>query len=112
MIKDRIGLLAVSGTSGDQQEWVEISLEGKLIGRWRLDDFQHVRAGLTTDGNVYLQKGMGPRDVALFTLDRASSSWKPVTSPMNGYFCGVDGDKLVFSDWAHGPLHLFWYQQP
>jgi hypothetical protein len=112
VIKDRVGLLADSGTVGTQQEWVEMDLQGKLLGRWRLDEFLHVRVGLTPDGNVYLQKGQGPDTVALFTLDRAASTWKPVASPMNGCFYGVDGDQLVFSDWAHGPLHLFWFQQP
>jgi len=86
-----------------------MSLDGKLIGRWRLDDFHYVRTGLTTDGRVYLQNGCCPNNVKLFTLDRSASTWKPVTSPMNGFFYGVDGDSLVFSDWAHGPLHLSWF---
>jgi hypothetical protein len=82
---------------------VEMTLTGQMIGRWQLDEFHHVRAGLTDDGHVYVQKGNGPSDSALYTLDRATSSWKPVAEPTKGYFCGVDGIDLVFWDWAEGP---------
>jgi len=109
--KDRIGLMAVSGATGTEQEGVELGLDGKLLGRWRLDEFKQVRGGLTEDDHVYMQNGCCRNDVKLFTLDRRASIWKPVNSPMNGFLYGVDGDSLVFSDWAHGPLHLFWFHQ-
>src|SRR5215813_7400412 len=36
---DWVGLWATSGESGDQTEWVELDLNGNLLGRWRLDQF-------------------------------------------------------------------------
>jgi hypothetical protein len=110
--KDRIGVLAQSGVRGSLQEWIELDLQGNLIGRWRLDDSNFARVALTTDGRVYVQKSNGPSTTRFFTLDRNTSTWKPVT-PLTDYrFCGADGDQLVFASWKAGPMHLRWFNQP
>jgi hypothetical protein len=110
--KDRIGVLAQSGVRGSLQEWIEFDLQGNLIGRWRLDDSNFARVALTTDGRVYVQKSNGPSTTRFFTLDRNTSTWKPVT-PLTDYrFCGADGDQLVFASWKAGPMHLRWFNQP
>jgi hypothetical protein len=109
---DRVGLLAYAGKVGNQQQWVELSPEGNLIGRWDVDAAGGARVALTIDGHVYLQKGMGPNTIQLFMLDRTASKWTPVTSPMKGQLAGADGANLVFSAWNIGPMHLYWFPQP
>ena len=110
--KDRIGVLAYSGMTGSDQEWLELDLKGNLIGRWRLDNSDHARASLTSDGRVYVQKGNGPSVSQFYILDRAGSDWKLITPPTNDRFCGADGDKLVFTAWKNGPMKLRWFDQP
>src|ERR1700674_3247397 len=34
---DRAGMEATSGTLGSQREWVELGLNGEVLGRWKLD---------------------------------------------------------------------------
>src|SRR6202042_2791386 len=112
VIGDRIGLLAYAGKVGSQQQWVELSLDGSLIGRWDVDGAGGANVALTSDGHAYLQKGMGPKTIQLFTLDRVNSKWDPVTTPMIGSLAGADGNNLVFYPWGQGPMHLYWFQQP
>jgi hypothetical protein len=111
---DRVGLWIYSGDNDIETEWVELDLNGNLLGRWPLDPFyRNTRMAFTTDGRVFVQY-FDPEAEAnrLCTLDRASSAWEPVKSPPSGYLEGADGDALVFSDFGFGPLHLRWYQHP
>jgi hypothetical protein len=112
VIKDRIGLLAYSGMTGSQQEWLGLDRKGTLLARWRLDNSNFARASLTSDGRVYIQKGNGPSTSEFYILDRAASTWKRITAPTNDFFCGADGDKLVFTGWKAGPMQLRWFDQP
>lgn len=114
VVKDRIGVLATSGGAGSQQEWIELDLQGNLLGRWRLDDSNFARVALTTDGRVYAQQGNGPSNARFFALNRSALAWRPVTPPTSDWFYGADGDKLVFTgwNWKPGPLHLRWFDQP
>lgn len=113
---DRVGLWAVSGQQSSQTEWVELGLDGKLLGRWRLDQFTsdaNTQVALTADGHVFLQQhdtktGAHP----LYELDRTSSTWRAVEAPPSGRMEAADGEALIFSDFGLGPIHLRWYPQP
>jgi len=109
---DRIGLLAYSGKSGSHQEWVEMGLDGNLIGRWDVDAVGGASVTLTTDDHVYYQQATSTNHVQLYTLDRTNAQWTPIASPMKGQLAGADGTNLVFFPWGQGPLHLYWFQQP
>jgi hypothetical protein len=53
---DRVGLWVYSGENGVVTEWVELDLNGNLLGRWPLDpDYRNTRTALTTDGQVFVQ---------------------------------------------------------
>lgn len=107
---DRIGLLACSGMTSANPEWVELDLNGNLIGRWRVGSV-HRRVALTHNGHVYTQDTVnGSNQIYLF--DRASSSFRPVPWTIPGMMYGTAGDELVFSDWNNGPMHFRWYKQP
>jgi len=107
---DRIGLLACSGMSSVNPEWVELDMNGNLIGRWQVGTL-HKRVALTYDGHVYAQDSAnGSRQI--FVLERASSGFQPVAWTIPGWLCGAAGDELLFSDWNNGPMHFRWYKQP
>ncbi len=114
--RDRVGLWAISGQRGDDTEWVELDLNGNLLGRWRLDQFhgasdEHI--ALTADGHVFIQyREPEAQDPRVFALDRASSTWQPVEAPPSGWMEGADGNALIFSDFALGPIHLRWVEHP
>jgi hypothetical protein len=112
---DSVGFLVNSGMDSNKAEWVELDLNGKLTGRWRLDSFSYdLTVALTSDGHVFLNHGVpGTRNHALLTLDRVSSTWQPVQSAPNGRLVSSDGDALIFADNLDGgPIHLRWYQHP
>ena len=115
---DRVGLWVLSGDSGEKTEWVELNLDGNLIGRWRLDAFSwDLRVALTRDGHVFIQHvNADPQSHAvtwsLLTLDRTSSTWQPVQSAPAGNLVSADGDALIFADRALGQMHLRWYSHP
>jgi hypothetical protein len=113
---DRVGIEAISGTSSDQREWVELDLDGNLLGRWRLDpSVEHFGVAFTSDNQLYVEQrdaeGERPH---LFRLNRASSTWEPVKVPATeGLFLyGADGDALVFGRWPDGVMHMSWFAQP
>ena len=51
--RDRIGVLACSGTTSARSEWLELDHDGKIVGRWQIGFSRTVT--LTQDGNVYAQ---------------------------------------------------------
>jgi hypothetical protein len=73
---DRVGILANSGKSSLNQEWVELDLNGNVIQRSRTDDtLRSVHlAVFTSDDHVFLQSA---RAGEVYTLDHASQTWKP-----------------------------------
>jgi len=112
LIKDRVGLRANSGHTGAEGEWLELDLQGNLLGRWRLDDCGSAQVALTTDGHVYVQKGNGPANYRFFVLDRSAAVWKPIMAPTTDRLYGADGDKLVFAATVAGRMHWRWFNQP
>jgi hypothetical protein len=115
---DRVGLWVYSGMSGNKTEWVELSLDGQLTGRWRLDSYSNeLRVALTSDGHVFIQyANVNPSGhgiaYELLTLDRSSSTWRPVQTAPEGELVSADGDELIFADRVNGPMHLRWYAHP
>lgn len=109
----RVGVDAASGNTGNQREWVELDLNGNLIGRWRLDPQSEVFPGvaLTSDGQAYVQRHAARGSGQVFRLDRESSTWQAVTAPA-GQLYGADGDQLVFAESSHTQMHTLWYLQP
>lgn len=111
---DRVGLWVYSGKNGNETEWVELDLNGNLLGRWPVDPFyKNTRIALTTDGQVFVQHfDPEAKTYRIHTLSRDSSTWQLVEAAPNGWLEGADGDTLVFSDFGLGPMHVRWYQHP
>jgi hypothetical protein len=119
LANDRIGLLACSGQTSVNPEWVEVDFNGNLIGRWRVGRTDQRRVvGLASDGHVYAQETTYRPDLKalfgqMFLLDRTAGSFQPLSWTVAGFFYGADGDQLVFVPFGvSGPIRLDWYGQP
>jgi len=110
---DRVGVEATSGNVGSQREWIELGLNGDLLGRWKLDPSDTPGSvAFTSDNQVYLPR-WDPKSKSgrVFRLNRETSTWESVSAP-NLHLYGVDGDKLVFAESDGFVMHLSWYPQP
>lgn len=127
--KHRIGAY-----SGPAQQWIELSNDGSLLGRWNAvpplslspstgSTFYPQRIFLTLveftpSGLVYAQLSEGSRH-GLFRLDRATEGWVLVSGTLRdlkdpvrlGRFRGTDDEQLVFDDWRD-QKRLLWYAAP
>jgi hypothetical protein len=110
---DRVGVEVISGNIGNQREWVELDLDGNLIGRWKLDPAnQFPGVALTSDNQAYVHRlDRAAKVWSVFRLNRVSSAWESVDAP-NADLYGADGKNLVFAHWSAPNMHLSWYPQP
>jgi hypothetical protein len=99
---DRVGLYSTAA-----REWVEVSLSGAILGRWKGADigadFRITGVGIAADESVYLTvvpRSKGSR-TTFYTLDKQPGAWLPVDSAQAlgsgqlGYILGTDRDLLV-----------------
>lgn len=114
VMQDLIGIVAYSGKTGVEQEWMEVDLNGNVLGRWRLDGMSFTAASITSDGQVYARRRdpKTQRDDIVVRLDREKSNWQALSVSTKGYFYGADGDQLVFGSWNTGVMKLQWVKQP
>jgi hypothetical protein len=114
--KDRVGMMLYPGQTSQFPEWVELDLQGNLIGRWKIGEWNGGGYGYTEDGQLYsypynrdLKRG------ELKAFDRATSSWKPVESgpQPTGFLLGAEGNSLVFRVRHTGNIdgvHTLWFK--
>ncbi len=111
---DRVGVQVFSGDTGNKMEWVELNLDGKLIGRWRLDDVAQGGAiAFTSDDQAYVPHlDRATKTWQVLKLNRATSTWEAVPSPARLHLYGSDGDQLIFAEWDSGDglMHLSWFK--
>ncbi len=101
---DRVGLLAYAGTD-HELEWVELNLEGKLLGRWTLGARKDGGYAYTADGRLYGKSWDEKGKPRLTVFDRAKRSWIPVQDRSGGagqdlsmhLLLGADQNDLVFT---------------
>jgi len=119
---DRIGARAYSGNDGRKLEWIELDLEGHLLGHWPLGPSRYT-LGYTSDHTLYgsgwdieLQK------IRLSVFNRKTSSWDskeildaayPDHDDGVNILLGADADGLVFSGKDNGRgVPLKWFSAP
>jgi len=111
--QDRVGLFAFSGSNGSLNEWVEIDLSGKLIRRLRLDQEEFTPMAFTADGHPYRKPNYKS---ALQVLSQTTSEWQEAGMEAGigalGSLLGSDGNSLVFSPTASGPITMQWFNRP
>jgi hypothetical protein len=110
---DRIGVVMYPGKLANFPEWVELGLDGTVIGRWKLgpdhtsDPVTHNQTqsrtslAFTTDGRLSTQVDEYPaRSHQILIFDRSTSSWQPADPalkvPPGSYLVGADGNDLAF----------------
>jgi hypothetical protein len=111
---DRIGVVMYPGEVSNFPEWVELGLDGTLIGRWSLgpdstsDPVTHVATrvrtylAFTADGHLLSMNSddrvANSHQIGIF--DRSTSSWQgadPMLKvPPGSYLVGADGNDLAF----------------
>lgn len=109
---DRVGVEVVSGKVGSQREWVELDLNGNILGRFKLDPAQHFHHGVafTADDQAYVHRyDEQVKAERVYRLNHASCEWEPVNSPNGMMLYGADGTNLVFANWPDRIMHLAWY---
>ena len=109
MTGDRVGILAYSGKTGAQSEWVELDLNGNVLLRSRIDNLTSRVdvVAFTSDDHVYLSGNRGE----FYTLDHSSSKW--VSVPRQGdMLLGADGTRLVYRQREPRPIQLQWFERP
>jgi len=129
--KNRIGMMTRPGQSSNNPEWVELDLDGNLVGRWKVGAateadpdthrivYQLLGFAFTSDGQLYAQRKACATAAKCTNqavmLDRETSSWKPVEGTQTDqvrFLMGADGNDLVFYDRspdnAGGGVHLSW----
>ncbi len=110
--RDRIGALLYPGHAGLQPQWIEIDLQGKLLGRWIVGKHDGGLA-YTEEGRLFKKTwGSKPPAPQLAELERSSGKWLSVEYPAEipgqhfreGLLLGADRNQLVFSDQSAGQL--------
>jgi hypothetical protein len=111
---DRVGVEVISGHRGNEQEWVELDLNGSVQGRWKLDPSYHAKGvAFTSDNQAYIElHDAAAKTYHVYRLNHATGTWELVTSP-GGHLSlyGADGTSLVFGRWPDGVMHLSWFSQ-
>jgi hypothetical protein len=96
---DRIGIY-----SEPAREWVEVSADGEVLGRWKgvdVPEHDHVTgAALLRNGDVYVtaQYHTTPRTEMIhnYKLDKQTGKWNIVgEDPRSPAILGADGDQIV-----------------
>jgi hypothetical protein len=102
--KDQLGMIAEFRPVG---QWMELSREGKVLGRW--DIAPHVSTpAITFSGVVYAQLLGDGGPPALMTLDKTTGKWSKTGTTLDGRFVGTDGDDVVFRMGTTGGNLFVW----
>jgi hypothetical protein len=106
---DRVGAMAYSGATSDNRVWVELGLDGHLIGKWAMGRDLQGGLAFTSSARLCRQTPAGKaKTPGIECLDRGTSAWEHAgDSPVPGLLLGADGDELVFSR-NDGVITLHW----
>jgi hypothetical protein len=111
----RIGAYADPAHVGSEPEWLELDLEGNVIGRLKIGKWPNGGLAYTLDGRLFARfwehDSKTPR---LTEFDRNTGKWVPAEDMsaragrdfQMGLLMGADGNDLVFSD--GGGHRLMW----
>jgi hypothetical protein len=109
---DRVGALAYSGKdSAENRVWIELGLDGHLIGKFTMGRDLQGGLAFTSDARLCRQTA-GKTIPKVECFNRGTSVWKDAgDAPVSGVLLGAQGDELVFSR-DEGVIHLYWVKVP
>jgi len=96
-IKDRIG--AVLDVSPSKYVWVELDLNGEMIGQWTYTGSMTEwfdPTALTSTGTLYGIRSIDRKRAGIAVFDKTTGTWKPLSRSPKGHLIGAEGDQLVF----------------
>jgi hypothetical protein len=124
----RVGVMTYSGPAANNPEWIELDLDGKLMGRWKLgprskgdpDTHNTIYSlqsfAFTLDGRLFAETmtcaALHRCSYQLVSLDRNTTTWKATDgSPVNSslHLLAADGNDLILQDrsWSSpGGIHV------
>jgi hypothetical protein len=95
---DRIGARLQVGAL--KNAWVELDLNGNLIGKWiytgTMNDWASP-AAFDSKGLLYGIHWMNHKRVGLSVFDKATSTWNPIPT-LPGHLIAADGTRLLYQD--------------
>jgi hypothetical protein len=97
--QDRIGAALLLGA--DKQDWVELDLQGALMGQWiyRNSPGEGVTpAAFTSDGQLFGMHSIEGNRVGISVFDKPTSNWRPLPWLPSGRLRGADGMRLVYQE--------------
>jgi hypothetical protein len=107
---DRVGALAYSGKTSGNLSWIELGLDGHLIGQWPLGE--HSYGGYAFTGDARLCRQVNGDTPKIECFDRSAAAWKSAgDAPIRGVLLGAQKDELVFSQ-DEGMIQLWWVRVP
>jgi len=95
--KDRIGAALFIGAS--KQTWVELNLDGQLLGQWTYSTLNHeagTPAAFDSNGKLYGERWEDGKPAGISVFERSEGSWQPISLFSKGHLLGADGVRLVF----------------
>jgi hypothetical protein len=93
---DRIGVMMTPGQNSSDPVFVELDLQGKEIGRWKMKPMAGSGWAYTSDGRLF-HAHYGGKPEKLMVFDKTSESWRAVTrGGVPGTLLGADGNDLVY----------------
>jgi hypothetical protein len=111
---DRVGALADSGQTSETREWIEVGLDGSLIGHWKIGhDLNYAYAFVSAIGLCRQRSQDHHPQIDCF--DPETQAWKTIIDlsitdekgdPL-GILLGADGGSLVFGK-GGGNIRLSW----
>jgi hypothetical protein len=106
---DRIGVMTTPGEDSRNPVFIELDLQGKEIGRWKVKPPERtVNWAYTADGRLFASRYVPGEPKNLFTFDKTSESWRATASSAgNAVLLGADGNNLVYHD-GRGADHENW----
>lgn len=102
---NRIGALAYAGKRSETREWIELALDGSLIGHWKIGREGSGSGGMAfTSSNALCRERFESSVPHAECFDRETKAWKPVgnvaltedNGRSLGILLGADGDDLIF----------------
>lgn len=103
-LQDRIGAFIYPHHSDLEPQWIEMGVDGKLIGRWATGEMPNGGFAYTSDARLFSKEWRENGKVpVLKTFDRSTGTWVPIHHPENsefthGLLLGSDGEELVFAN--------------
>jgi hypothetical protein len=115
----RIGAVGYSGRTSGNLDWIEVGLDGNLVGKWKIGRYSGGGMAFTAKSGL-CRRSFQEEHPVIQCFDRMAQAWKTLGNMfanaedprLLGFLLGADGDDLVFGSKESGGLRLSWVGLP